>query len=126
MGKIKTTCESNDGKEVSFIVEMENGQGAIRHKCHLCHNSRTSEIKVRFQLPNENTLPEKNDEDKAQTQTPKEESGRVNSIEKIEGGTGIPDRERVGVMTRSKSKLNLSLPELAVPKKSCLKGRNNE
>ena len=54
MGKIIEKREPDDGQNTSFVVKMENGYEAIRHKSHIRHNvkrySLVDETKVRFRL----------------------------------------------------------------------------
>ena len=55
--KIISKREADDGQDVSFVLEKENGCEAIHHQTHLRHNvmryTPITDTKVRFSLPNE-------------------------------------------------------------------------
>ena len=111
---------------------MENGREAIRHRSHLRHNvtrhSKTSETKVKFNLPDDDKERKTPNTVVTQPTKPANENGNFPSAEQ---DASQPDTKTehtatpvtVGVTTRSKSKLHLPPPESAAPKKGCMKVR---
>ena len=54
IGKLEEERLSDDGRKVSYVVQLESGNSTIRHKSHLRHftsvNERAAEVKVRLKL----------------------------------------------------------------------------
>ena len=116
-GVIKEARVSDDGQEVSFIIEMENGRETIRHRSHLRHNVKSSEkveeTKVKFKV--------QTNDDKSDDKKDSDSSDRAES-------TSESDKPaESGVVTRSRARQRFSPPSSsALPAKSCLKTKSSE